>query len=380
MKITDICNIISGGTPKTSEPTFWNGSIPWISIKDFVSMNRYVISTEKYITEEGLNKSATNLLHKGDIIISARGTVGSVALINKPMAFNQSCYGLRCKKEKVLSEYLFYWLKANKKYICSNTHGAVFDTITINTLQETEIDLPNLSLQQHIVDTIGSVDNLIEKNEEIIKKINSILDIKFTDIFKKSNKSVLIGRQNLYISDFVANGSFKALKDNTEILDNEDFAYFLRNTDLKENNFNKYVSKSTYDFLKKSSIQGHEILISNVGDVGSVYLCPILDKPMTLGNNMILITNENREQNYYLYLLFKSEYGQYLLNGITGGSAQQKFNKTDLRKLEIKMCDEDKIKEFNKECSILYSYLDNIQAQLNKLKQSKEILLKKYFG
>ena len=152
MRLSDVINIISGGTPKTTNPEYWNGDIPWISIKDFVAVNRYVGVTEKTITELGLKNSATNLLQKDDIILSARGTVGEVALIPCPMSFNQSCYGLR-SKGSVSSQYLFYWLKGNKENILSNVHGAVFDTITKNTFDNIEFELPEPSFERHIVDT-----------------------------------------------------------------------------------------------------------------------------------------------------------------------------------------------------------------------------------
>lgn len=94
-------DLIGGGTPKTSNPDYWNGDIPWLSVKDFGNDNRYVYETEKHITKLGLMNSSTKLLDKGDIIISARGTVGEIATIPYPMAFNQSCYGLRANKEIV---------------------------------------------------------------------------------------------------------------------------------------------------------------------------------------------------------------------------------------------------------------------------------------
>ncbi|MBR2556827.1 MAG: restriction endonuclease subunit S, partial [Methanobrevibacter sp.] len=92
---SELVDIIGGGTPKTSVEEYWNGNIPWISIKDFNNGQKYVLTTEKTITELGLNNSSTKILEKEDIIISARGTVGEVAMIKYEMAFNQSCYGLR---------------------------------------------------------------------------------------------------------------------------------------------------------------------------------------------------------------------------------------------------------------------------------------------
>ncbi len=113
-KLSEIMHIIGGGTPKTSKAEYWNGQIPWLSVKDFNNDNRYVYETEKTITEEGLNHSSATLLQKDDIIISARGTVGELAMIPFPMAFNQSCYGLRAKREIVDSSYLYYQCRVQK--------------------------------------------------------------------------------------------------------------------------------------------------------------------------------------------------------------------------------------------------------------------------
>ena len=70
IKIIECIDLIGGGTPKTSVAEYWDGDIPWLSVKDFNNDNRYVYSTEKTITEEGLNNSSTKLLQKDDIIIS----------------------------------------------------------------------------------------------------------------------------------------------------------------------------------------------------------------------------------------------------------------------------------------------------------------------
>ena len=102
-KLSEVMDVIGGGTPKTSKPEYWNGDIPWLSVKDFNNDYRYVYRTEKSITKEGLENSTTKLLDKGDMIISARGTVGEVASVPYPMAFNQSCYGLRAKSDLIVN-------------------------------------------------------------------------------------------------------------------------------------------------------------------------------------------------------------------------------------------------------------------------------------
>lgn len=155
MKLSSCIDIISGGTPDTKNELYWNGNIPWISIKDF-NNNRYIYSTEKSITEVGLKNSSTNLLDKNDIIISARGTVGCLSQLTKTMAFNQSCYGIRSNKNELLQNYLYYWLVANIYKFKKNVHGAVFDTITKDIFNTINIEIPPINIQQHIIDNIRS--------------------------------------------------------------------------------------------------------------------------------------------------------------------------------------------------------------------------------
>ena len=78
MNLSDLCEISVGGTPSTKNQKFWNGKLPWISVKDFNNDFRYVYDTEKYITEDGVKYSNTKLLEIGDIIISVRGSVGAL--------------------------------------------------------------------------------------------------------------------------------------------------------------------------------------------------------------------------------------------------------------------------------------------------------------
>lgn len=168
----DYVDVISGGTPKTQIKEYWNGNIPWLTIDDFRDVNKYVYMALKSITNAGLQNSATNILHTNDIIISARGTVGKIALIYQDMAFNQSCFGLRVKDANVLNpEYLFYYLKCNLPYILKKSKGAIFDTITINSFKHIEINLPSITEQLYYVKIISNIDDQIERNNAVVKRL-----------------------------------------------------------------------------------------------------------------------------------------------------------------------------------------------------------------
>lgn len=170
-KLSEIMDLIGGGTPKTSVAAYWGGDIPWLSVKDFNNDNRYVYETEKTITQEGLNNSSTKLLERDDSIISARGTVGEMAMIPFPMAFNQSCYGLRAKKEIVDPTFLYYLVKHNVYVLQKNTHGSVFDTITRDTFAGIDVDVPEMDTQIKIAGILRDLDDKIELNTNINKNL-----------------------------------------------------------------------------------------------------------------------------------------------------------------------------------------------------------------
>src|SRR5699024_9766229 len=178
-KLSELVQIIGGGTPKRKVEIYWNGDIPWLSVKDFNDKKRWVHQTDETITEKGLNESSTKLLKTGDLIISARGTVGEIAQLAKPMAFNQSCYGLRAHELLTTNDYLYYWIRYNVNYVKNNTHGSVFDTITRNTFDNLIVKLPPKEYQNKVVKVLTMIDKKIELNNAIISNLEELAQTLF---------------------------------------------------------------------------------------------------------------------------------------------------------------------------------------------------------
>lgn len=173
-RFSDIVEIIGGGTPKTKVPEYWGGEIPWLSVVDFNNDQRHVFTTEKTITKEGLAYSSTKVLNIGETIISARGTVGAIAQMIRPMAFNQSCYGLRAKEDIIINDFVYYLLKHNIDVLKSNTHGSVFDTITKSTFESMFVKIPMIHEQKAIAKILSSLDDKIELNNKINKNLEKL--------------------------------------------------------------------------------------------------------------------------------------------------------------------------------------------------------------
>lgn len=157
-------DILSGGTPKTSEPAYWDGEIPWYSVKDVPSdSDVWVIRTEKHITQLGVDNSAAQVLPEGTTIISARGTVGKLALIGVPMAMNQSCYGLRGKRG-YSDAFIYFLLRHVAVDLQQRTHGTVFDTITRQTFDTLDYAFPPAELTAAFSLTVEPLLRCIQAN------------------------------------------------------------------------------------------------------------------------------------------------------------------------------------------------------------------------
>jgi type I restriction enzyme S subunit len=140
--LSEKIQLLSGGTPKTSEPTYWDGDIPWYSVRDAPSeTDLWVIHTDKHVTKLGVANSAAQIFPEKTTIISARGTVGKLALTAVPMAMNQSCYGVR-GITGYGDYFTYYSLREATAQLQQRTHGTVFDTITTETFKTLDCIFP----------------------------------------------------------------------------------------------------------------------------------------------------------------------------------------------------------------------------------------------
>lgn len=177
--LSDKINIIGGGTPKTSAHTYWDGDIPWFSVADAPSdSDVFVIDTEKKITQEGLENSSTRLLPEGATIISARGTVGKCAMVGKPMAFNQSCYGLLPEDEKSFY-YTYFLVRLSVGDLQRSGHGSVFNTITRNTFEGINIVAPCaktlVAYESKVSAYIGKIKNNLNETKTLTQLRDTLL-------------------------------------------------------------------------------------------------------------------------------------------------------------------------------------------------------------
>lgn len=278
--------------------------------------------------------------------------------------------------EKCNPKFIKYYCQSQeyKEWVQSFNTGSTRGNINAKTFGNMPIPYVSRKQQDLIVKTLSALDDKIAENKKINHHLAEILQVNLAQQLNEVHEKYRIGDLELTVSDHVANGSFKSLKENVELVEKPDYALFLRNVDLKNklNGDRRYVTESSYEFLKKSRLYGHEVIISNVADVGSVHRVPKMNMPMVAGNNVVFLQADNGLLTDYLYVYFNSRLGQHDIESITSGSAQQKFNKTDFRNLEIPILN-DKI--IRNQITPLLRYMDNVNGEISRLIELRDSLL-----
>ena len=153
-RLGGLCNyIVGGGTPSRNNSSYWKGSIPWMTVKDFNSFNSY--STQEHISVEGLNNSSARLIKKGTLITSTRMAIGKKVIYNIDVAINQDLKAL-IVKEGTFTNYLYYWFEYNEKNIASLGSGSTVMGLSKADLESFLIPLPPSLAEQRAIATILS--------------------------------------------------------------------------------------------------------------------------------------------------------------------------------------------------------------------------------
>lgn len=299
--------------------------------------------------------------------------------------------------DKAVPDFIYYALTkqevTEQLQAIAEQSVSAYPSLKPSDIENLELMLPDKKTQERIVAILRSIDEKIKENNAINNNLEQQAVLLFKNWFiefDNSSKNMLEtrfglvpesfkllknGELPLVVTDYVANGSFASLKANVTLYQEPNYAYFIRNTDLKSGTFEVFVDEHSYNFLSKSTLYGGEIIISNVGDVGSVFLCPKLDKPMTLGNNIIMLRPEQENLRYYLYIWFKWLYGQSLIQGIKGGSAQPKFNKTDFKNLPIFLPPDDLLEQFHQIVKPMFELINENNTENQALTRTRDTIL-----
>lgn len=182
-KISTFCKTGSGGTPSRSNNAFFeNGTIPWVKSGEL--KNRYITEIEEYITDLAVEKSSAKLVSKGSLLIAMYGaTVGEVSQLTFDATTNQAICNIQPDENVCDVNYLYRFLEASKPYLLSRRVGGGQPNISQGVIKDLEVPLPPLVEQRRIASILDQADELRQKRQQAIEKLDQLLQATFIDMF-----------------------------------------------------------------------------------------------------------------------------------------------------------------------------------------------------
>jgi len=178
--------VTGGGTPSRSNPHYWGGEIPWITVKDFATFSPH--RAQESITRTGLRNSASNLIPRGTVITSTRMALGKAVIYDVDVSINQDLKAL-FPKPSVSTKYLYYWFEYKEQDIADLGSGSTVKGISLSDLRAIEFYLAPLDEQRAIATALSDVDALLAKLDALIAKKR--------DIKQAAMQQLLTGKQRL---------------------------------------------------------------------------------------------------------------------------------------------------------------------------------------
>lgn len=166
-----VAELLGGGTPTKSNTEYWNGNIPFFTPSDSDG-NVYKVETEDSITSTGLDKSSTKLFSKNTVFITARGSVGRLALNSVPMAMNQSCYALRARNG-ISYSFLYFLTQDLINHLKVKATGSVFNSIVSSDIKLTSLAIP---IEHQVIEKFAVIAEPIFNKLEVLTNENIQLE------------------------------------------------------------------------------------------------------------------------------------------------------------------------------------------------------------
>lgn len=379
--LSEVCNIVGGGTPSKKNESFYTGSIPWATVRD---MNVDVLSSTDFsITKEAVAASSTNIIPGGNVVIATRVGLGKVCLLDGDTAINQDLRGLIPKRPGlVLPEYLFYWYKTVAPQVVAAGTGATVQGVKVELVKSLQLPLPSLPEQKRIVaildEAFAAINKAMANTERNLANARGLFESHLNDVFTQNTVGwveTTIGQATggvftgpfgslLHKSDYIANGIPLV---NPAHITELGIAPDMRKT----------VSKETASRLENYVMREGDIVIGRRGEMGRCALVSDTEDGWLCGTGSFYIKPSGRCDSRYLVRYLRSSGCKAALEKIAGGAVMPNLSNKALANLRIHLPPPDqqvvilkKIEDLHIETQTLIPLYERKIIALNTLKQS----------
>ena len=365
IKISELCKkVCSGGTPKSSVTSYYDGNIPWLNTKE-INFNR-IYSTERNITEEGLNNSSAKWIEKNAVVVAMYGaTAGKSAISKIPLTTNQACCNLMINPEKADYRFVYYALASDYNRLASLANGGAQQNLNAQQIKDFEIPKFTLEEQKRIADFLSSLDDKIELNRQINDNLEQQAQALYLSYFSDTPLCCL--------GDMV-----KTASGGTPSRNNLDYYSHSGIDWVKSKELNRSIIFQTEERITNNAINyssakvlpKYSTLIAMYGATVGEY--GLIAEPMTCNQAICaLIPNENYPYTYLF--MFAKNVRQELINNAVG-SAQQNISQVMIKNMQISR-DLDSIKKYDDSVRGIFDSYIHLSKEISYLTELRDTLL-----
>ena len=312
-RLGDVCTVVSGSTPKSTVPEYWDGDIKWITPAE-LSNDTYIINDSvRHITALGVAKTGLKSFPAGTVILSSRAPIGKTAIAGCEMFCNQGFKNLICS-EKIDSKYLYYFLSGKTDYLNSLGRGATFKEISKAIVENIEIPLPEVEKQKRIAARFERLLRLIQLQKAELEELDKLVKSRFIELF----------------GDPETNPKGWTRQRLDQICENLDSRRVpITSTNRKAGNYPYYGASGIVDYVKDYIFDEDILLISEDGANLVMRSTPIafsVSGKVWVNNHAHVVRFESKATQKYIEICFA-------LTDISGsitGTAQPKLNQAKL--------------------------------------------------
>ena len=342
VKLSDICSIVSGATPKTTVKDYWGGDIKWITPSELNDDSHVIYNTAKHLTEAGFASARLRMFPEGTVLLTTRAPIGKVAIAGEPMCCNQGFKNLVCS-DAVNNEYLYRYLKNRSSELQVLGRGATFKELSKKEVAAYEINLPPLKRQLEAVEKLALVDKQVVIAKTQLDKLDSLVKSRFIEMFGDPIRNPLrmsvssVEELAAPIKNSMKAGPFgSALK--KEVYAESGYKVYGQEQVISGNQFlgNYYIDKEKYEQLNSCKVMPGDVLISLVGTVGKVLILSEDCQPGIINPRLVKITFDKRKIfPEYFAIAFSLESVRSSLLGRAHGQTMNVLNLGMIKKLKL---------------------------------------------
>ena len=378
-KLGDICEIVSGSTPKTNVDEYWDGDIKWITPAELDDDSYVVSDTERKITELAVQKTGLTPFPEGTVILSSRAPIGKVAIAGCEMYCNQGFKNLICS-DKINNRYLYWFLKGNTEFLNSLGRGATFKEISKQIVSAIEISVPSVDEQLACAQTLEKLSALMKKRREELEKLDTLIKARFVEMFGdlKLNPKGWEIKTFEELTDLITDGEHATPRRV------EKGIYLLSARNVLNHSFQlddvDYIDQEEYDRIaKRVTPQEGDVLISCSGTVGRCCSVPANMKFQMVRSAALLRFKKEINPVFAEYMI-TSDYLQEQINSSKTASSQANLFQGKIAKLKGFVPPRNLQDEFLTFVAQIDKSKVVVQKALDETKVLFDSLMQEYFG